>query len=204
MSLFVVWVGVMFPLVFSPGPANIVFAASGAKVGVKRSLPLIAGVDTVFLLKSVMVGFGLGELLSRFPNTLNVMQLLGSLYLVYMAIQFAKPNTQDARETRSSLGFVDGVIVQALNSKGWLMVLLMFTLFSEQATNEFGQYGIVMLIVWLAILNIGTHIIWVALGDLLSRVSQSPRYEKGLNYAYATSLCLVSGWLLYENPLFQH
>jgi threonine/homoserine/homoserine lactone efflux protein len=37
MSLFILWLGVMFPLVFSPGPANIVFAASGAKVGVKRS-----------------------------------------------------------------------------------------------------------------------------------------------------------------------
>ena len=52
MSLFIIWLGVMFPLVFSPGPANIVFAASGAKVGIKRSIPLIAGVDSVFIIKS--------------------------------------------------------------------------------------------------------------------------------------------------------
>lgn len=32
---FLAWLAVMFPLVFSPGPANVVFALSGATQGTK-------------------------------------------------------------------------------------------------------------------------------------------------------------------------
>ncbi|EAQ67174.1 LysE type translocator superfamily protein [Marinomonas sp. MED121] len=208
MSLFLIWLGVMFPLVFSPGPANIVFAASGASVGVKRSIPLIAGVDTVFLVKSIIIGFGLGEVLKSQPELMNTMQLLGAFYLFYLAYKFIQSSTSKLDKKSQSLGFIDGLIVQALNSKGWLMVFLMFTLFSDQVQQEFGRQGIMLLIIWLAILNISIHFLWVSIGDLLSKISRSPTYEMVLNYLYAASLALVSAWLLIENPmlitLFNH
>jgi threonine/homoserine/homoserine lactone efflux protein len=47
----------MFPLVFSPGPANIVFAMSGIRQGVRGSIPLIIGVDLVFIIYSLLIGF---------------------------------------------------------------------------------------------------------------------------------------------------
>ena len=201
MSLFLIWLGVMFPLVFSLGPANIVFAASGASVGVRRSIPLIAGVDTVFLVKSIIIGFGLGEVLQSQPELMNTMQLLGAFYLFYLAYKFVQSSTSKLDKESQPLGFIDGLIVQALNSKGWLMVFLMFTLFSDQAQQEFGRQGIMLLIIWLAILNISIHFIWVSIGELLSKISSSPTYEKMLNYLYAGSLALVSVWLLIENPM---
>ncbi|MDB4837147.1 LysE family translocator [Marinomonas sp.] len=202
MSLFIVWFGVMFPLVFSPGPANIVFAMSGAKVGVKRSIPLIAGVDTVFILKSILIGFGLGEVLKTQPLLMNSMQLIGSVYLLYLAAKFFTAQSAGSKDSAKLLGFMDGVLVQLLNSKGWLMVFLMFTLFAEHAQANFAEQGVVVLIAWLAILNISVHFIWVSMGGLLSKVSSSKLYEKVLNGVYSASLALVAIWLLAENPLF--
>lgn len=203
MSLFFIWLGVMFPLVFSPGPANIVFAASGARVGVRRSIPLIAGVDTVFLIKSVLIGYGLGEILHSHPLLMNMMQLLGSLYLIYLAIKFIKSSHTQVENNTKALGFFDGLLIQLLNSKGWLMVFLMFTLFSEQSQVDFGDQGIAVLIIWLAVLNISMHFLWVSIGDLLSRVSNNPFFEKGLNYFYAASLIVVSMGLTLENPMLK-
>ncbi|SFD07917.1 LysE family translocator [Pseudoalteromonas denitrificans] len=203
MSLFIVWLGVMFPLVFSPGPANIVFAASGAQVGVKRSIPLVAGIDSVFIIKSIIIGYGLGEVVNNHPELMNYLQLLGAIYLVYVATKFLRTNSSKLKSTSKALGFFDGLLIQILNSKGWLMVFLMFTLFSEQSQATFGDSGIAILIIWLAFLNISIHFLWVSIGELLSRISSSPLYEKWLNFFYAGCLMAVSIWLIIENPMIK-
>jgi threonine/homoserine/homoserine lactone efflux protein len=77
----------------------------------------------------------------------------------------------------------------------------MFTLFTEQSQETFGQNGIIILIVWLAILNISMHFIWISIGELLSRVSSSKVYEKALNFFYSGCLALVAIWLIIENPM---
>ena len=201
MSLFLIWLGVMFPLVFSPGPANIVFAASGAKVGVKRSIALLAGIDSVFIIKSILIGYGLGEVVHTHPELMNGLQLLGAIYLVYVASKFIRSSSTKLENASKTLGFVDGLLIQLLNSKGWLMVFLMFTLFTESSQETFGENGVAVLIIWLAILNISMHFVWVSIGELLSKISSSPAYEKGMNFFYAGSLIAVSVWLVIGNPL---
>lgn len=202
MSLFIIWLGVMFPLVFSPGPANIIFAASGAQVGVKRSMPLLIGVDLVFFVKSILIGFGLGQAVQSYPTVMNVVQLLGAFYLIYLAISFIQNIGSTSTEGQKVLGFVDGLLVQLLNSKGWLMVFLMFSLFGEQAQTVFGDQGIWILVIWLAVLNVSMHLVWVKMGYWLSKVSSSSGYAKGLNWFYALCLLFVSLWLIIDNPIW--
>lgn len=44
------FLSLMFPLVFSPGPANIIFAISGMKQDFKKSISLLIGINLVFSL----------------------------------------------------------------------------------------------------------------------------------------------------------
>ncbi|WP_194435224.1 LysE family translocator [Vibrio fluminensis] len=203
MSLFFLWFSVMFPLVFSPGPANIVFAASGAKVGVKRSIPLLTGVDSVFIVKSLVIGFGLGKFVENYPHVMNAMQILGALYLLYLGAKFIQTDAKSEISVQKTLGFVDGLVIQLLNSKGWLMVFLMFTLFTDQAYLLFGEQGTLVLVLWLAILNISIHLVWIKMGQLLAKVSNSPSYQKAMNLFYASCLFVVSGWLIVDNPIWE-
>ena len=202
MSLFIIWLSAMFPLVFSPGPANIVFAASGARGGVKRSIPLIMGVDTVFIIKSIVVGYGLGEVVQAYPNIMNVVQIVGALYLTFLAYKFVRSSATKSQNSTQHLGFIDGLLIQVLNSKGWLMVFLMFTLFTEQAQLTFGEHGILVLVIWLAMLNISIHFVWVKLGVLLANISSNKTYEQALNIFYASCLLIVSGWLIIDNQIW--
>jgi threonine/homoserine/homoserine lactone efflux protein len=41
---------------------------SGIRQGVRGSIPLIIGVDLVFIIYSLLIGFGLGEILQLYPN----------------------------------------------------------------------------------------------------------------------------------------
>ena len=202
MSLFIIWLGVMFPLVFSPGPANIIFAASGAKVGVRGSIPLLAGIDCVFILKSVVVGYGLGQIMHEQPLIMHILQLVGALYLIYLAVKFLPKKAISTNQTQKTLGFRDGLLIQLLNSKGWLMLFLMFSIFTEKANGAYAEHGVLILIVWLALLNISLHFVWIMTGKVLARISNNPHYERGLSFLYASSLLIISIWLLLDNPLW--
>lgn len=204
MSLFLTWFGVMFPLVFSPGPANIAFAATGSQVGLKKSIPFLIGIDLVFIIKSIIIGFGLGEIVQAYPFLMIALQLIGAGYLVYLAVKFVIANSVTSKISDKALGFKDGVILQILNSKGWIMVFLMFSLFTAQAQSIFAGYSIVILIIWLAILNISLHIVWIVMGNFLAKISSSPSYQKLLNYGYAICLIGVAIWLIIDNPIWSY
>ncbi|NQZ33860.1 MAG: LysE family translocator [Oceanospirillaceae bacterium] len=202
MSLFLIWLSVMFPLVFSPGPANIIFAASGAKVGIRASIPLLVGIDSVFIIKSVIIGYGLGQLMQEHPQVMNILQLLGAMYLIYLALKFLPKSVIGTNHPHKPMGFSDGILIQLLNSKGWLMLFLMFSLFTEQARDDFGEQGVLVLIAWLAVLDISLHFVWVIGGQFIGKLSKKPSYERALSIFYASCLMAVSIWLLLDNPLW--
>lgn len=195
---FLLFFGLMFPLVFSPGPANIVFAMSGIKQGIRGSIPLISGVDLVFIIYSLFIGFGLGKILQSYPSLIFILQLLGSLYIIYLAYKFIKSDKKKINSNKT-FTFRDGVILQMLNPKGWTMLFLMFSTLLDGSFNYNTQ--IITLVIMLAILNISTHFIWVAAGNHISRWTDNKAIEKKLNYFFSGSLLIVAIWLLLQLEL---
>ena len=194
---FIAWFGVVFPLIFSPGPANIVFALSGAKQGVRKSMPLLLGVDLVYIICSLIIGFGLGEFLKNYPTFMVVIKLLGIMYIFYLVYKFLKPikKTNDS-ETLTVYTFYDGMILQALNPKGWTMLFVMFSLFLDGSFDHTTQ--VIYLVVMVAIVNISTHLVWIVAGSLITQYIANPVTEKYINYGFALSLLIVAIWLLFD------
>ena len=181
-------------MVFSPGPANIVFAASGVKQGVKKSIPLIIGVNLVFVVYSLIIGFGFGEFLKHYPDVIFVVQLLGVIYITYLTYKFIRPQKHKQINGEKTYTFVDGVILQMLNPKGLSMLFLMFSVLLDGSFNQIQQ--VIYLVIMLAVLNISTHFIWVAAGSSIAQWVSNPKVEQLLNYFFAVSLLLVAVWLL--------
>ena len=196
---FLAWFAVMFPLVFSPGPANIVFALSDIKQGFKKSMPLLAGVDIVFIVYSLIIGFGLGEFLNTYTQLIVFIKLLGIFYLLYLVYKFIKSSSDAPTNAESNAyTFYDGLVLQLLNPKGWTMLFLMFSLFLDGSFDQTTQ--VAYLVVMLAILNISTHMIWVAGGAAISSSISDPKLASYINYFFAVSLLVVALWLLIETP----
>lgn len=197
---FIAWFGVVFPIIFSPGPANIVFALSGAKQGIKKSIPLLCGVDLVYIICSLIIGFGLGEFLKTYPTLMIVIKLLGIGYIFYLVYKFLKPIKKiEGGEQLTVYTFYDGMILQALNPKGWTMLFVMFSLFLDGSFDHTKQ--VIYLVIMVAIMNISTHLIWIASGALITRHIANPTTEKYINYGFALSLLMVAIWLLIDTLL---
>lgn len=197
---FLAWFAVVFPLIFSPGPANIVFALSGAKQGFRRSIPLLVGVDLVYIICSLIIGFGLGEFLKTYPMLLVVIKLLGIFYLFYLVYKFLKPVSSEQGATPGAIyTFYDGVILQALNPKGWTMLFVMFSLFLDGSFDHTTQ--VIYLVVMVAIVNISTHVIWIIAGSMITQYIANPRTEAWINYGFALSLFVVAVWLLIDTVI---
>jgi threonine/homoserine/homoserine lactone efflux protein len=194
---FLAWFAVVFPLIASPGPANIVFALSGAKQGFKKSIPLMLGIDLMFIVGSILVGFGLGEFLQAYPTPMLLIKLLGIGYIFYMVYKFIKPAKKGTEIEKSTVyTFYDGVILQIFNPKGWTLVFVTFSLFLDGSFDHTQQ--VIVLIFMVATFNILTHITWIMAGTFITRCIANPSNEKVINTVFASSLLLVALWLLWD------
>jgi len=193
---FLIFFSLMFPLVFSPGPANIVFAVAGMKQGVKASIPLIIGVDLVFIIYSLIIGFGLGEILKIYPRLIFILQLLGAIYIIYLSYRFIVPSSNKKTNSEKKFTFTDGLILQILNPKGLSMLFLMFSVLLDGSFDESTQ--VVYLVIMLAVLSISTHFIWVAAGSQISKFTSNKKFDSILNYFFSGSLLLVAIWILLQ------
>ena len=208
LDYFIAWFALTFPLVFSPGPANIVFALSGATQGIKKSLPLLLGVDSAYIVCSMAVAFGVGDFLQRHPLLFTTAQWLGIAYLFYLTFRFFragaqagqqhnnKTSTSDNSVTSAQYRFYDGLLLQLLNPKGWSMMILMFSVFLD------GSFPIVeqaiYLDVMLAVMNIATHLTWIASGAAITHYMNNPQHARKVSYIFASSLLLVTLSLLFD------
>ncbi len=190
----------MFPLVFSPGPANIVFAMSGMRQGFKRSFPLLLGINLVFFVYSVIIGFGLFTFFQKFPFLIKIVQIVGAIYIFYLGYKFFKDQTdletENLSKAKQNFTFKDGVILQLLNAKGITMLLLMFLVLLNGAFDRTKQ--IIALVIMLAILNVTTHLIWITAGSLISRFLKNRRFHLIINSIFSISLFGVAIYLIYD------
>ena len=187
------WLLVMFPLVYSPGPANTMFASSGAQFGFRKSIPFMIGINCAFIAQSLLTGFGLSGLLLRYPLAFMLLRYAGIAYIVYLGAMFLKAAVKKTKEQPECLTFWDGMLLTAVNPKAWVMQVMMFSQFLEQGDAWLGS--IFKLSVLLALLNVTGHIVWILFGSiLLSRQTTgfSPRMQNGL---YAAML-FGSIWFL--------
>ena len=52
----------------TPGPNNLMLAASGVNFGLGRTWPHMAGISAGYVIVLLLVGFGLGSLIQAFPG----------------------------------------------------------------------------------------------------------------------------------------
>lgn len=108
----------------TPGPNNVLLAASGLRFGFARSFPFVAGIQSGLLALVLLVGAGLGQLVERLPVVILVLRVLGSLYLLWMAYQlWTASEMASGPDAAEPFGFRRGAGFQFANPKAWIMAL---------------------------------------------------------------------------------
>ncbi|SFO96063.1 LysE family translocator [Tranquillimonas alkanivorans] len=109
---------------FSPGPNVILLTASGARFGLRRTVPHILGVAAGVGVTSGLTGLGIGALLLSLPALEWSLKLLAAGWIVWMAYTLATRATRpEAKGKDRPFSFVEAVLFQWVNPKVWAVAL---------------------------------------------------------------------------------
>lgn len=130
----------VFFLVISPGPDLILISSYSSTKGFKAGLLIALGIFFSGILQTLLVAFGLGQLMQAMPIFAFIIKIVGALYLAYLGINMLRAwyqnNYKDSTTNRvhqaSNLQLINkGFLNNLLNPKA----LLFFSLFLPQFTT---------------------------------------------------------------------
>jgi threonine/homoserine/homoserine lactone efflux protein len=186
-----------FVAAITPGPNNLMLMTSGVKYGFGRTLPHLAGVILGFAIMVALVGLGLDVILQRYPQILPVMRVVGSIYMVWLAltIALAKPISEIEPGGRP-IGFFAAAGFQWVNPKAWVMALSALATYAGVVD---GYTGSVLLIAVLSgLITIPCSSAWTLFGASLSRLLKDPRVARPFNWTMAALLVASIAPTLFE------
>ncbi len=186
------WLITLLPIVISPGPANILYAASGSSFGVKGTIPFWLATNLTSIFQTLAVGFGLNFLLSTYPGITITIKYMGIIFLLYLAFKFFKMSNT-LKEAIEPLTFRDGVVVEILNAKYLLIPTIMFSQFYTPETGGYRQ--IFILTFALVSLTLTTSMIWILGGKSLALFVSKKNTQRVQGLLFGSLLSVTALWL---------
>lgn len=188
---------VVFALVMSgtPGPNNMMLLASGVNFGFRRSIPHMLGISFGVMLLLLSVGFGLHEVLQRWPVIFTGIKYAGGAYLLWLAWLIAnsgpiKDGSGDAKGRPMS--FIEAAAFQWVNPKAWVMAVGAMATYTVEA--NYTLTVIIVALVFGVVCGPATGT-WTAFGVALKRLLADPKANRIFNIAMALAL-VASLWPL--------
>jgi threonine/homoserine/homoserine lactone efflux protein len=109
---------------FSPGPNTTLSTALAANLGLRRALRFCLAVPAGWTLLMLACGLGLGALVLGVPALRWGVKLLGVAYMLWLAWKLAGASRlSEVDSARLNVTFLQGVGLQFLNIKAWMLAL---------------------------------------------------------------------------------
>jgi len=166
----------------TPGGATTLAAASGARFGFRRSLPLMTGIAVGLASLAAAGGAGLATVLLGAPTLQIAMKLIGSLYLLWLAWNIGRSGPPDfRRDLADPTSFIGGACLLWLNPKGWAMALGAAASFTALADSPLKLSALLAFAFGIA--AIASLSLWCVGGLLLARLLRTERQWRAVNAA---------------------
>ncbi len=157
---------------FSPGPNVILLTASGARFGLKRTLPHIAGVVLGVGITAGLTGLGIGALLQSAPVLTVTLKLIAGGWIAWMAFTLWTSSANSPRDTGIQPWTLrEAALFQWVNPKVWAVAVAAAAGFPSALSPiaEALRLGATF-----ATLNLGVCLFWAAAGSLLALLLTTP------------------------------
>ena len=181
----------LLPIIASPGPANILYAASASSFGIKKTIPFWLSTNITSLFQTLAIGLGLNLIMQVYPLIIVVLKYIGVLFLLYLAYKFSKFSV-NAEKKIEVLTFKDGVIIEILNMKFLLIPSLMFSQFYVPSE---GYVQIFILSFTLLLITLTTSMIWMLGGNSLASFVSDDKMQKYQGVLFSLLLFITAIWL---------
>jgi cysteine/O-acetylserine efflux protein len=177
---------------FTPGPTNIVILSTVHNFGTRKAMEYTYGATIGFATLLIISAMLSTVLVVVMPKILLVMQLIGSLYILYLAYQIYKTDTATST-INQTVTYRSGFFMQFVNPKVVLFTMTVipsFVMPYSTASLVLAKY--VVIITFIGFLAFVT---WVLFGTMFKVFLQ--KYQKTVNIIMALflvySAIMVSG-----------
>lgn len=187
----------VFFLIISPGPGVLSTAGVGAAYGYRNGLAYVAGLFAGSNLVAMLVISGIAATALALP-WLRTTLLIASLgYLLWLAWRIASAGAQIGFiEARTPLGFWNGLALQPINPKAYVVNTTLFTGFSFMPDVLWLETAIKLLI--MNLIWIPLHLGWLGAGISLRRLDLGPQAQRRVNIAMALSMLVAVALALWS------
>ena len=180
---------------FTPGPNNIIASYSGFHFGFKKTIPHILGVTFGWPSLILAVNFGLVIIFIEFPIVQRTVEILGSLFLIYLAYTLIKVKSIEEKEVQKPMTFLASYFFQFINPKGVVTAIIVVSQFIDTGENFLKDTFVVLSFTLIsAFLSICT---WTIFGKYLKLLLKNRLRISIFNYlmSFLLLLTVVLFWL---------
>lgn len=168
----------------TPGPNNLMLAASGMNFGWRRTLPHMTGVLVGFCTLVFAAGVGIGALYTAVPGLQSTLRWAGAAVLVYLAWRIASASRAEHPEDARPLRLIEAAAFQFANPKGWIFAITTATAFLSGG----GVRGALVLTGVALLVTLLSTSTWTLFGTAIARLVRSERVHRRINIAFALAL----------------
>lgn len=185
---------------FSPGPNTTLSTALAANHGLRRALRFCLAVPTGWTMLMMACGLGLGALVTGVPALNWAIKVAGAAYMLWLAFKLSSSGQlTQVDAARLDVTFAQGVGLQFLNIKAWMLAL---TLTAGWVVNAAGQPAanpgerLAIISAIMVVFAFSSNFAYAVLGSLLRQwLSQGSRLL-WFNRALALVLAATAAWML--------
>lgn len=179
----------------TPGPNNLMLAASGVNFGFRRTVPHLFGISAGHSAQVTVIASALAWVLIWLNSLRGVLVIAGCSYLLWLAWKQMQAGQPGQRESAQPLGFWGAALFQWVNPKAWMMVLNVALLFLPvHATwQDALQLGVLC-----GLVNLPCICVWALAGDQLRHWMHHAWVLRTFNYTMAALLAATAVWIMWE------
>jgi threonine/homoserine/homoserine lactone efflux protein len=180
---------------FSPGPNTTLSTALAANGGLPRAMRFVIAVPVGWTLLLVLCAAGIGALVVAVPSLRLAIKAVGVGYLLWLAYKLSGSGTLGRADGASlNVGFSQGVMLQFVNIKAWLLALTLVAGWIAGQPDQLGRFAIVapVMLVYAFVSNFTYALAGALLREWLSKGKRLLWF----NRAMALVLVLTAWWML--------
>ncbi len=176
---------------FTPGPNNILGSYSGFNFGIRKSLPLILGVTFGYTSLLITLSAGLIIVFKNYPFLQDILKILGSLFLIYLAYKISFKNKLETKEIKNPVKFLNTFFFQYINPKGVIIAIICISTFVESGSNYLFHTMVVVIVSF--IVSAASISSWCLLGKFLRRFATNKKFIQIFNYimSFFLIVCVI-------------
>ncbi len=187
--------GFAFATTWTPGPNNLMLAASGAAFGWRPTVPHAMGVALGFALMVFLIALGLGEIFQRSQALQSGLARGGFAVMLYLAWRIATAGAAKARSRARPLRFHEAVAFQWVNPKGWVVAIAVAATY-VRGDDPITDAAIIAAIFVIA--GLTSSQTWAAFGAGIGRALGTGARLRAFNITMGLLLAACGLWLVLD------